>query len=114
MNYSNSVFDILTPVEFLYSIEQSFEKYKAEKQRNIASLLYVVMGLTHLREWIAPGYQCKGKCKKAPRNDEEKFSKKRFFLREDFGGKECCSLHFKSLPHHDSFFFHIWDCNGKL
>ncbi len=76
MKYSDSVFDILTPVELLYSIEQSFEKYKAVKQRNIESLLYVVMGLTHLREWIAPGYECKGKCEKTPKNDEEEFSKK--------------------------------------
>lgn len=76
MGNSNSIFDILTPVDFLYSIEQLFGKYKAEKQKNIESLLFIVMGLTHLREWIAPGYQCDGKCKKPPKNDEEKFSKK--------------------------------------
>ena len=69
MDSANGIFDISTPLDFFSSIEQSFKKYKTEKTKSIELLLYVIMGLNHLREWIAPGYNYED----PPANDAEEF-----------------------------------------
>jgi len=69
MNNINGIFDIYSPEEFFYSINNAWENYKRSKQKSVEILLYVIMGLNHLREWIASGYDPK----KTPTNDEEKF-----------------------------------------
>lgn len=56
MSQHNGIFDIKTSEAFFHSIKTSFDKYKKSKEKNIESLLYIIMGLNHLREWIAPGY----------------------------------------------------------
>lgn len=53
------VFDMNTPEEFFASIQRTFEEFRAPAAKPIEGLLYVVMGLNHLREWIAPGYDPK-------------------------------------------------------
>jgi hypothetical protein len=73
------IFDIYSPEEFFYSINIAWKKYKRDKQKSIEILLYVIMGLNHLREWIAPQYnpeyKCGHICWKTPTNDAERFSK---------------------------------------
>jgi hypothetical protein len=52
-----SVFDIETPEQFFHSICTRFGHYRrpvSDGGRTTEDLLYVIMGLTHLREWIAP------------------------------------------------------------
>jgi hypothetical protein len=52
-----SVFDIETPEQFFHSICSRYRKYQQpvkEGGRTTEDLLYVIMGLHHLREWIAP------------------------------------------------------------
>jgi hypothetical protein len=52
-----NVFDISTPKQFLHSIRCRYNRYREPVQnggRTTEDILYVVMGLTHLREWIAP------------------------------------------------------------
>ena len=46
------IFEISTPEDFLHSIEKVYERYLQSKY--CEDLLYVLMGLNHLREWIAP------------------------------------------------------------
>ncbi len=56
---SNGIFDITTPEQFFDSIRTIFEDYKSSNAKSVEKLLYVIMGLNHLREWIAPGYNHK-------------------------------------------------------
>jgi hypothetical protein len=79
MHEKNIIFDIYSPEEFICSINKTWENYKRDKQKSVESLLYVIMGLNHLREWIAPGYNLQyktgNKYWKTPANDAESFSK---------------------------------------
>ncbi len=63
------IFDLNTPEEFFYSICRILEQYKISTAKNIEDLLYILMGLNHLREWIAPGYDWK----KPPKSPNEEF-----------------------------------------
>ena len=78
MPRTNIIFDIYSPEEFFYSINTTWANYKKGKQKNVEILLYVIMGLNHLREWIAPRYnpKCKSgkKLWKTPSTDAESFS----------------------------------------
>lgn len=49
-----NVFDIKTPEEFFNTICTRFDRYQSPGGRDTADLLYVIMGLSHLRDWIAP------------------------------------------------------------
>jgi len=74
------IFDIYSSEELFYSINIVWKKYKRDKQKSVETLLYVIMGLNHLREWIAPHYKpqknkCGILCWKTPANDAERFSK---------------------------------------
>ncbi|MBI3398729.1 MAG: hypothetical protein HY026_05805 [Deltaproteobacteria bacterium] len=75
MPRTNIIFDIYSPEEFFYSINTAWENYKKGKQKSVEILLYVIMGLNHLREWIAPGYNPEKKLWKTPSTDAESFSK---------------------------------------
>ncbi len=48
------VFNLETAEDLFYCITQSLRCYKEAKAKEIDRLFFVVMGLTHLREWIAP------------------------------------------------------------
>lgn len=63
------IFDLNTPEEFFQSICRILERYKISTAKNIEDLLYVLMGLNHLREWIAPGYDWKN----PPKSPNEEF-----------------------------------------
>lgn len=63
------VFDLNAPEEFFQSICRVLERYKISTAKNIEDLLYVLMGLNHLREWIAPGYNWKN----PPETPSQKF-----------------------------------------
>jgi hypothetical protein len=65
------IFDLNTPLDFFNSIRQIIKRYKSNKVKDIEELLYIIMGLNHLREWIAPGYDLQ----KPPKIPEETFSR---------------------------------------
>lgn len=74
----SGVFDLKTPAEFFGTILRIYDRYQRSNEKDIEDLLYVLMGLNHLREWIAPGYSaytrtCEGKQKNLPRNRGEVF-----------------------------------------
>lgn len=50
---------------------RAFGRYEAEKTKRIDDVFLLVLGLSHLREWIAPGF----KGQHEPRNPAERFSK---------------------------------------
>ena len=58
MNQPN-LFDITSPEVFFDSILRVRTRYASKKTKHIEDLLYMIFGLNHLREWIAPGYDYK-------------------------------------------------------
>ncbi len=68
-NIKMGIFDLNTLEEFFQSICRILEQYKVSTAKNIEDLLYILMGLNHLREWIAPGYDWK----KPPKEPKEEF-----------------------------------------
>ena len=66
---SVGIFDLNTPQEFFNSICRILNRYKSSHAKDIEDLLYVLMGLNHLREWIAPHYDKM----KPPKNPAEDF-----------------------------------------
>jgi hypothetical protein len=56
VDVNKKLFDINSEEIFFEIIKNSFIKYKTEKDKSIELLLFIIMGLNHLREWIAPGY----------------------------------------------------------
>lgn len=65
------VFDIGDGQQFFDSIERCYTFYRSQEIKSTEALLYIIMGLNHLREWIAPGYDTST----APRTEEERFSR---------------------------------------
>jgi hypothetical protein len=54
---ATGIFDLNTSLQFFDSICRTLERYKSNNAKDIEDLLYVIMGLNHLREWIAPKYE---------------------------------------------------------
>jgi hypothetical protein len=50
------VFD-LSEEELFYELVQIFKRFKKSAVKERADLFALLMGLNHLREWIAPGYR---------------------------------------------------------
>ena len=71
-----SVFDFGNAKEFFASIERVNNRYRRGPAKSTEDLLYVIMGLNHLREWISPGYN-PGRNRKWPtaRNKSQEFSR---------------------------------------
>ena len=52
----SGIFDLKTPEEFFSTVLRTYDRYQESNAKDVEDLLYVLMGLNHLREWIAPGY----------------------------------------------------------
>jgi hypothetical protein len=63
------MFDIKAPENYFYHIKNSIEKYKLDTNKKIERLFFIINGLNHLREWIAPNYDFNNKAE----NDAQKF-----------------------------------------
>ncbi|CAA6604748.1 conserved hypothetical protein [Rhodospirillaceae bacterium LM-1] len=72
----SGLFNIGNAEQFFGSIKRRWQSYVANNIKSTEDLLYVILGLNHLREWIAPGYNPEKK--KWPPNDtdEKTISKK--------------------------------------
>jgi hypothetical protein len=49
------MFDV-SPEEFFCTIVYTFTRFRSARAKERSDLFYLIMGLNHLREWIAPGY----------------------------------------------------------
>lgn len=63
-------FDIRDDTAFFTIISNTLDSFRVAKAKKPADLLLLVLGLAHLREWIAPGY----KRGSAPSNRAERFA----------------------------------------
>lgn len=72
------MFDIKTPDDYLHHIKRAIEKYKLDTNKKIERLFFVLTGLNHLREWIAPHYFYD----KSAVNNEQKFYNKIYELKD--------------------------------
>ena len=66
------MFDIISAKEFFSEIVIAFNRLKNSKSKRVADLLFVILGLNHLREWIAPGFKDKRQSA-AQTTDAERF-----------------------------------------
>jgi hypothetical protein len=53
---ADGFFDLESPKFFFGTVKHAVERLADAEQKRTEDLMYVLMGLTHLREWIAPGY----------------------------------------------------------
>ena len=72
----SNIFDLESSEDFFGSVLRVYDGYQRSNEKNIEDLLYVLMGLTHLREWIAPRYNPKD----LPSKPEQDFSKEIYDL----------------------------------
>ncbi len=56
---TNGFFDISSPEIFFQVIKRSITELDESKFKSAEKLMFIIMGLNHLREWIAPGYSHK-------------------------------------------------------
>ena len=74
----SGLFDIGDADGFFKSIKRRYDAYREGYVKRTEDLLYIILGLNHLREWIAPGY-----CyKKTPNTKAERFYKTIFDTKE--------------------------------
>ena len=50
-------FDVNSPRQFFGSLCRTVENLRKHKVKETDRLIYLILGLVHLREWIAPGYE---------------------------------------------------------
>ena len=88
---SQAVFDLFSAQEFFRSIKESYDDYKA--RGSMRDLMYVIMGLNHLREWIAPGYKFDHKRQRWPKAimPEQIFSRMIYSLQDFKLLREVCN-----------------------
>lgn len=75
---TSNFFDLSSPDIFFQVLKKAASELKESQFKSTSKLMFVVMGLNHLREWIAPDYDCK----KEAKNPAEKFFCKIFSLEE--------------------------------
>lgn len=52
-------FDINSDEAFFFSLQRAASKLQTQKVKETADVLYLLMGVNHLRDWIAPGFKAK-------------------------------------------------------
>lgn len=60
----SGIFDLKTSKDFFSTILRIYDRYQQSNAKDVEDLLYVLMGLNHLREWIAPEYSYKTAAKR--------------------------------------------------
>lgn len=87
------IFDVKTSEDYFYHIQRSIDKYKLDTSKNIERLFFIINGLNHLREWIAPNYEpyTRDKNINEPKNEAEVFSKNIYDLSEYTIIREVCN-----------------------
>jgi hypothetical protein len=80
-------YDIESAEQLFGLIKASSRNFSASRGKSTKDLLFLVFGLTHLREWIAPGYDPK----EPPSSPEEQFFQDIFGLEEFNILRELCN-----------------------
>ncbi|SRR6266571_4320371 len=96
------IFDLVTPEQFFEVVRRVFARYRDLRAKSIEDLLFVLLGLTHLREWITPGYDYKANI--TPSDPAEQFSKW-IYEQPSFGTvRALCNRtkHLRASPHRTS------------
>lgn len=65
------MFHLKSAEDFFYCINVTLQRYEHSQVKQIEDLMFLLMGLNHLREWIAPGYKYDKKI--PPSTPEQKF-----------------------------------------
>lgn len=76
------MFDLKKPEDFFYYIKITIDRSESNGYR-LSDLLFLIMSLNHLREWIAPGYN-KYKNQWPEANTKEKEFSKFIYETEEF------------------------------
>lgn len=63
-------FDINSDEAFFRSLERATLKFRLSKVKDTANVLYLLMGVNHLRDWICPGFNAK---EQVPTTPEQHF-----------------------------------------
>lgn len=50
------MFGLNSPDDFFFYIKRTVEHQAHSKEKRVNELFFIIMGLNHLREWIAPSY----------------------------------------------------------
>lgn len=80
-------YDIESAKDLFLLLKATARNFSASKGKSTKDLLFLVFGLTHLREWIAPGYDSNH----LPTSPEEKFFQDIFKLKEFNILRELCN-----------------------
>ena len=68
----SGIFHIGDEKDFFYLLKDALKRYNSQKVKSVELLFFLIMGLNHLREWIAPGY----------RHEQEPTNRDQCFYRE--------------------------------
>lgn len=63
------MFNLNTSSDYFFYIDNAINSYKSKTNKSIQELFFIINGLNHLREWIAPDYNYENK----PQNNNEIF-----------------------------------------
>jgi len=80
MTACSGIFDINSDEAFFHSLQRTASKLRLSKVKNTNELLYLLMGVNHLRDWIAPGFRWDKQ--KPPQKPEEIFGVSIFGIAE--------------------------------
>jgi len=94
------MFEIDTAEDLFFYICRTMKKFSGRRVKRVSEFLFLVMTLNHLREWIAPGYQRKGKGWPEPKNQEEQLFRDIWNMPEFQIINGLCNgiKHYKSIP----------------
>jgi hypothetical protein len=67
---NSQFFDINSDEAFFHSLERAALKFRLPKIKDTANVLYLLMGVNHLRDWICHGFNAK---EQAPATPEQHF-----------------------------------------
>jgi hypothetical protein len=77
-----AIFDINNAKGLFFLINRTMKDYCSKKEKDAVKLLFLIMALNHLREWIEPGYNKKDGKWPVANTLKKQFSKKVYMLPE--------------------------------
>lgn len=95
------MFDVDTAENLFFHICRTMKRFSCRRVKNVSELLFLVMALNHLREWIAPGYKRDDKGNwPTPKNQEAQFFQDIWCLPEFKIINKLCNgtKHYISIP----------------
>lgn len=69
------IFDIESPAEFFAMLNERFTQYRSAEEKDTEDAISIILMSTHLREWIAPGYNLRNGKWPTAANPAQRFSR---------------------------------------